>query len=91
MERALSLASEIDERGAQVPMILDSLGDLSILRGDLEEARKYLERAVTLATENGNKWYSGQALRTLGRCHLAMGDAESALERAAARSSLPRA
>ncbi|HKQ53516.1 MAG TPA: tetratricopeptide repeat protein, partial [Pyrinomonadaceae bacterium] len=81
LERSLSLASEIDERGVQVPTILDSLGDLSILRGDLEEARKYLERAVALATENGNKWYSGQALRTLGRCHLAMSDAEGALDK----------
>jgi hydrogenase-4 transcriptional activator len=80
LERALSLASEIDESGAQVPMILDSLGDLNILRGDLDEARTYLERAVALATENGNKWYSCQALRTLGRCYLAMNDAESALE-----------
>ena len=80
LERALSLASEIDERGAQVPMILDSLGDLNILRGDLDEAREYLERAVALATENGNKWYSCQAVRTLGRCYLAMNDAESALE-----------
>jgi transcriptional regulator with GAF, ATPase, and Fis domain/Tfp pilus assembly protein PilF len=81
LERSLSLASEIDERSAQVPMILDSLGDLSILRGDLEEARKYLDRAVTLATDNGNKWYSGQALRTLARCYLAMADAGAALEK----------
>ena len=80
LERALSLASEIDERSAQIPTILDSLGDLSILRGELDDARNYLDRAVTLATENGNKWYSGQALRTLGRCYLAMRDAESALE-----------
>jgi transcriptional regulator with GAF, ATPase, and Fis domain/tetratricopeptide (TPR) repeat protein len=81
LERSLSLASEIDERSAQVPMILDSLGDLSILRGDLEEAREYLDRAVALATDNGNKWYSGQALRTLGRCYLSMNDAASALEK----------
>ncbi len=81
LDRALSLASEIDERSAQVPMILDSLGDLSLLRGDLEEARKYLDRAVALATDNGNKWYSGQALRTLGRCYLAMNDEASALEK----------
>jgi hydrogenase-4 transcriptional activator len=81
LERALALASEIDERSAQVPMILDSLGDLNILRGNLEEARSYLDRAVALATDNGNKWYSGQALRTLGRCYLAMGDAHSALEK----------
>jgi hydrogenase-4 transcriptional activator len=81
LDRALLLASEIDERSAQVPMILDSLGDLSILRGHLEEAQGYLERAVALATDNGNKWYSGQALRTLARCCLAMNDAKSALEK----------
>jgi len=79
LERALSLASEIDDRGAKVPMILDSLGELSMLRGDLEEAQSYLERAVALATENGNKWYAGQALRTLGRCYLAIDDEEKAL------------
>ncbi|HYJ47185.1 MAG TPA: tetratricopeptide repeat protein, partial [Pyrinomonadaceae bacterium] len=81
LERALSLASETDERGAQIPMILDSLGDLSILRGEMDEARDYLDRAVALATEHGNKWYSGQALRTLGRCYLALGEPESASEK----------
>src|SRR5918994_6090074 len=79
LERALSLASEVDERDAKVPMILDSLGELHMLRGDLDEAKSYLERAVALATENGNKWYAGQALRTLGRCYLAMEDAAKAL------------
>jgi transcriptional regulator with PAS, ATPase and Fis domain/tetratricopeptide (TPR) repeat protein len=79
LERALSLASEIDERGAKVPMILDSLGELHMLRGDLDEAKAYLERAVALATENGNKWYAGQALRTLGRCYLAMDEPAKAL------------
>ncbi|HEX8176657.1 MAG TPA: sigma 54-interacting transcriptional regulator [Pyrinomonadaceae bacterium] len=80
IERALAVASEFDARGAKVPMILDSLGELRMLRGDLEDAQKYLERAVSLATENGNRWYAGQALRTLGRCHLAMGDAGRALK-----------
>jgi hydrogenase-4 transcriptional activator len=81
LERALSLASEIDERGAKIPMILDSLGELHMLRGDLDDAREYLRRAVALATENGNKWYAGQALRTLGRCDLAMKDDSKALAR----------
>jgi hydrogenase-4 transcriptional activator len=72
LERALSLATEVDENYARVPMILDSLGELRMLRGDLEEAKSYLDRAVTLANKNGNKWYEGQALRTLGRCYLAM-------------------
>lgn len=82
LERALSLATEIDERGAKVPMILDSLGELHMLRGDLDQAKDYLSRAVALATENGNKWYAGQALRTLGRCYLAIDDPTKALAKA---------
>jgi DNA-binding NtrC family response regulator/tetratricopeptide (TPR) repeat protein len=82
LERAFSLATEVDERGAKVPMILDSLGELHMLRGDLDQAKDYLTRAVALATENGNKWYAGQALRTLGRCYVAISDSENALEKA---------
>ncbi len=82
LERAFSLAKEVDERGAKVPMILDSLGELHMLRGDLDQAKDYLIRAVALATENGNKWYEGQALRTLGRCYIAIEDPEKALEKA---------
>ena len=81
LERALSLATEVDERGAKVPMILDSLGELHMLRGDLDVAKDYLSRAVALATENGNKWYAGQALRTLGRCYLAVVDPAKALSK----------
>ncbi len=82
LERALSLAKEVDERGAKVPMILDSLGELHMLRGDLDTAKEYLTQAVALATENGNKWYAGQALRTLGRCCVAREDPETALAKA---------
>jgi len=82
LERALSLAREVDERGAKVPMILDSLGELHMLRGDLDTAKEYLTQAVALATENGNKWYAGQALRTLGRCCVAREDPARALGKA---------
>jgi len=71
-ERALALATEADDRGAEIPMVLDSLGELCTLRGDLDEAHSYLQRALALATERGNKWYLGQTVRTLGRCYLAM-------------------
>jgi DNA-binding NtrC family response regulator/tetratricopeptide (TPR) repeat protein len=74
LERALSLATEADERAEKVPMILDSLGELLMLRGELDEAKDYLVRAVALATEDRNKWYACQALRTLARCCLAMED-----------------
>src|ERR671914_815445 len=79
LERALALASEADERAEKVPMILDSLGELLMLRGDLDRAKDYLVRAVTLATEDGNKWYACQALRTLARCYLAMEDHSKAI------------
>jgi hydrogenase-4 transcriptional activator len=79
LERALALATEADDRGAEVPMILDSLGELQTLRGDLEEAHSYLQRAVALANEKGNKWYQGQTQRTLGRCYLAMKRSAEAL------------
>ena len=82
LERALALATEVDERGAKVPMILDSLGELHMLRGDLDQAKDYLTRAVALATENGNKWYAAQALRTLGRCYVAISNPENALAKA---------
>lgn len=82
LERAFSLAKEVDERGGKVPMILDSLGELHMLRGDLDTAKEYLTQAVALATENGNKWYAGQALRTLARCSLALGDSDTGLGKA---------
>jgi transcriptional regulator with GAF, ATPase, and Fis domain len=78
LERALAIATEADARGAEMPMILDSLGELFTLRGALDVARDYLERAVALATERGNKWYMGQARRTLTRCLLATNDATAA-------------
>jgi transcriptional regulator with GAF, ATPase, and Fis domain/Tfp pilus assembly protein PilF len=79
LERALALASETDERAEKVPMILDSLGELLMLRGELDEAKNYLLQAVDLATEHGNKWYACQAFRTLARCYLAMEDHSKAL------------
>src|ERR1041384_4199545 len=88
LERAFSLATEVDERGAKVPMILDSLGELHMLRGDLDQAKDYLTRAVALATENGNKWYAAQALRTLGRCFLVIDDPANALANAREALSL---
>lgn len=81
LKHALELAFALDERSAQVAMILASLGELRMLRGELVDARSMLERAVKLATAKGNKWYAGQTLRSLTRCHLASGDIEEALGR----------
>jgi len=81
LERALELVTGTNQDNTKVPMILDSLGELLMLRGELDEARNYLERAVKLATEGGNRWYAGQALRTMGRLCLVTNDADQALEK----------
>jgi DNA-binding NtrC family response regulator/tetratricopeptide (TPR) repeat protein len=86
VERALAVATEADAQAKEIPMILDSLGELRMLRGDLDEAADYLRRAVALATEQSNKWYSCQALRTFARCHIAMNASAEAL--AAANQAL---
>ena len=82
LEKALSIATEIDDRGTELPMILDSLGELLMLRGELETAQSYLERAVSLASESDHNWYRCQAHRTLGRCYVAMNEGEKALDQA---------
>ena len=79
MERALAMVIDFDERSDNVPMIMDSLGELCMLRGDLAEAWNYLKRAVALAAENGNKWYECQILRTLARCQIRMNASKDAL------------
>ena len=79
LERALAIATEVDEQGEKVSMILDSLGELCTLRGDLDDARSYLERAVAMTNESDNKWYAFQASRTLARCLFAMNASVEAL------------
>jgi len=86
LDRAVSIADEVDERAGEIAMILDSLGELHTLRGNLNEARDYLERAVVMASERGNRWYEGQTRRSLGRCYLAMSRSEDAF--AAAQRAL---
>jgi transcriptional regulator with PAS, ATPase and Fis domain len=91
LERALACASEFDDQGARdrvVPMVLDSLGELQMLRGNLLKAQEHLQRAVRLSHDYGNKWYECQALRTLARCHLAMDESERALEESTQALSL---
>ena len=80
LERALALESETSKSGARLPVILDSLGELHMLRGDLEEARNCFKQAIEMAAERSHKWYEGQAVRNMGRYQLAIDDAQSGLE-----------
>ena len=69
--RALMLATEANH--VHVAGILDSLGELKILRGELDEAQDLLERSVALAEERKKEWYLIQSLRNLARCLLLQG------------------
>lgn len=80
LDRALEIASGSEERRAVIATILDSHGELQMLRGNLNEAERLLARAVEIATESGNKWYQAQALRTLGRCYISKGEIAKALK-----------
>ncbi len=80
VERALELATKAGH--VHIAGILDSLGELKILRGDLAKAQSLLENAVAVARERKREWYEAQALRNLARCFLAQGNNEKAAETA---------
>ncbi len=80
IKRALDLAVKSDN--AHIAGILDSLGELKILRGELGEAKNLLEQAISYARERKREWYEVQAMRNLARCYLAGGDYEKAVEKA---------
>lgn len=76
--RALELAKKTDH--VHAAGILDSLGELKILRSELDEAENLLLQAVDLAKEKKREWYQVQAMRNLARVYLAQGrikDAET--------------
>ncbi len=78
-QRSLALLRSADERQENIPMALDSLGELELLRGNFADAHHHLEQAVAMAGELGNKWYECQAVRTLARCLIAMDSYAEAL------------
>ncbi len=51
--------------------ILDSLGELKMLRGNLDEAKENFESTVKIARERNSKWYIVQGMQNLARCLLA--------------------
>lgn len=71
IKQALDLAIEVNH--VHVAGILDSLGELKLLRGELTEAQKLLEQGVQVAEERKKEWYAIQAMRNLARCFLAQG------------------
>ncbi len=83
-EKMIRRALEIAEREGYVHVagIYDSLGELYILRGELDEALSWLKKAVSFATEKKHEWYTVQSMQNLARCFLAKGDADKAIAKA---------
>ena len=84
VRKALELASRSDH--SHVAGILDTIGEMRILQGELAEAEQNLKRAVDLAREKKREWYEVQAMRNLARCYLAQGRRDEAI--AAARETI---
>lgn len=84
--RALDLARQTNH--VHVSGILDSLGELKILRGELDAAEELLEEAVRLAAERKREWYQAQAMRNLARCLMAKGQLKKAALKAKETISL---
>ncbi len=80
IKRALEIAVEVGH--VHVAGILDSLGELKLLRGEYEEARELLEEGVRFAEERKKEWYAIQAMRNLARCLLAQGNIRQARRKA---------
>lgn len=80
IKRALDLAVSKDH--VHIAGILDSLGELKILRGELDEAQEYLEQGVAFAEKKKREWYVIQAMRNLARCFLAQGKLKEAENKA---------
>jgi DNA-binding NtrC family response regulator/tetratricopeptide (TPR) repeat protein len=77
---ALELATELDH--SHLSGVLDSLGELKMMRGNLDEARSLFERAVAVAEEKKREWYAIQAMCNLAKCLLLEGRAVEAREKA---------
>ncbi|HEX8336029.1 MAG TPA: tetratricopeptide repeat protein, partial [Pyrinomonadaceae bacterium] len=80
LKRALELVMELDANSSSAAVVFDSLGELRMLRGELAEAREYLERAVETARKSGKRWNLSQIMRTLTRCYIRLGLADEALD-----------
>ena len=80
IQTSLDIALEVDH--PHIAGILDSLGELKLLRNELDEAQELLEQGIKIAEERDKRWYAIQAMRTLARCFLARGEYKKAIKTA---------
>ncbi len=83
-EAMIMRALDIGEKEGYVHVagIYDSLGELKILRGELDEAETMLDQAVAFAEMHKHPWYTLQSMRNLARCYLAQGKFKRAITKA---------
>ena len=80
INRALEIGLKEDH--VHVAGIYDSLGELNILRGNLDQAERLLDMAVEFAERRKHQWYTVQSMRNLARCYLAQGQIKKAVAKA---------
>ncbi len=83
-EEMILRALEIGERQNYVHVagIYDSLGELRIMEGRLEDAETLLDKAVAFAEKHKHPWYTVQSMRNVARCYLAQGKFKKAVAKA---------
>ncbi len=89
IERALEIATIRDH--VHIAGIYDSLGELNIIRGNLDLAEQFLDKAVAFAEKRNHQWYRAQSMRNLARCYLAQGKEKKAISKAIETISLSAA
>ncbi len=80
IDTSLGIAEEIEH--PHIAGIYDSLGELKLLKGEIEEAAELLGRGIEIAREQENDWYLIQNLRGLARAKLAQDNPDGAIETA---------
>lgn len=80
IRKALALAYEVNH--VHVAGILDSLGELKLLRFEFEEAEELLKEGIRFAEERKKEWYAIQVMRNLARLYLHQGKFADAQQKA---------
>ena len=78
IQRASEVCAEVNH--PNMSAILDSLGELKLLRGEVSEAKVLLHKAIKIAEDTKKEWNLIQAVRTLSRCYLAEKNYDKAIE-----------
>lgn len=88
IDRALAIG--IKENYVHVAGIYDTLGELKLLQGELNDAEELLDQAVAFAQKHKHRWYTIQSMCNLARLYLAQGNIEKAINKASETIELSR-